>query len=366
MSAPRSKPLSAASSALMLLRVLGIAIVLNYHMAKLHIPGLSAIQVGGRLGNEVFFFVSGFGLTLSARATPNWDWVRRRWARVFPPCYVSLIPTIAILLLLGRVGLAGLAKAWPYLLGIQFFVGQDYLGAHLWFVSVILLCYGLFFPTRYLIERFGWRFLAVAVISLLLLYGLKFEAPGPCWVGAVGLDTDRISQEPLLRCFSYYAVFTLGIWWGHLSRHMAAEVGGESAGLWPWLATAIGLLLAFAALTVLRRRSPYLSAALILVSYPLLVSLHSAAVAVGGRLATVPRWLALFSEMSYPIYLTHYAVIDLAAARVPLVLRIPFVLVVTVLLALAIIYAVRLLSNCVAGRSPHGGHLRAAGEGSGA
>ena len=81
--------------ALDFLRSLAILLITNSHLDPLY-PS-PAFGTGGMFGNELFFFVSGFGLALSqSRQTVTFGaWYRKRARRVLVPMVIGVILLVA-------------------------------------------------------------------------------------------------------------------------------------------------------------------------------------------------------------------------------------------------------------------------------
>lgn len=80
-------------SNLVFLRILAIALIVNSHLESLY--PFSKLAFGGHLGNSLFYFVSGFGLSASfyRNPLPVWEWAIKRIVKVIVPLllFIALV-----------------------------------------------------------------------------------------------------------------------------------------------------------------------------------------------------------------------------------------------------------------------------------
>jgi surface polysaccharide O-acyltransferase-like enzyme len=80
-------------SNLVFLRILAIALIVNSHLEVLY--PTSKLAFGGHLGNSLFYFVSGFGLSESFHLNPLpvWEWAKKRAVKVIVPLllFIALV-----------------------------------------------------------------------------------------------------------------------------------------------------------------------------------------------------------------------------------------------------------------------------------
>ncbi|MFO0946598.1 MAG: acyltransferase [Planctomycetota bacterium] len=129
-----------------LFRIGAMAIVAIHHalsISDLPTPGLfNGRLIIGQIGVSVFCIISGF-FSMHSRGTPPLAWLRRRLTRVYVPYWITLT------LLIVANQFSGYKPMNPELIFSQY-LGTGYfthpsqlLGIHFWFISLILLCYGL-------------------------------------------------------------------------------------------------------------------------------------------------------------------------------------------------------------------------------
>lgn len=120
-----------------------LTIVLYHLLPKLPLPGLllRAISLGGS-GIYIYFFVSGYGLSLSS--TTNWlTFFRRRFAKVLLPYYVAVTLIFVVTLFVPIYRTDGWAEYLSHI-ALYKMVNNTYtrnLDEYLWFVSTIIQFY---------------------------------------------------------------------------------------------------------------------------------------------------------------------------------------------------------------------------------
>lgn len=121
------------------LRAFAAFLIINSHSDKLFPAGLSALGTGGSIGNAIFFFTSGYTLSLGIRKNTSdyLPWLKKRLVRLYPS---FLVFTLFSLLVFN-----GTYDWYDWL----FFNGS-------WFLQAIVVYYFLFFPLiKYLDKYLG-------------------------------------------------------------------------------------------------------------------------------------------------------------------------------------------------------------------
>lgn len=111
------------------LRAFAIFLIINSHSDRLFPPGFSVLGTGGSIGNAIFFFTSGYTLSLGIRKNNSdyLSWLKKRLVRLYPSFIVFAIFSMIMLKESYR---------WHDLL---FFNGS-------WFLQAIVIYYVIFFP----------------------------------------------------------------------------------------------------------------------------------------------------------------------------------------------------------------------------
>ena len=164
---------------LTVIRATACLLIVIYHMSRLNIPGIQALSRGGFIGNTIFFALSGYLLMLGSRdKSVNSAWIKKRLVRIYPSFWVSIL---IILLLSTSVGLNNtvkLADIFIYFTGLHYFGGVSSLGAHLWFISILIVCYLFFRPTRYLVVQASAALFSGLLALFLIIPALTFDGGG--------------------------------------------------------------------------------------------------------------------------------------------------------------------------------------------
>ena len=151
-----NKPVS-PTAYLDLLRAVAIVLVVNSHLDDLY--PIHQLGTGGVFGNELFFFISGYGLYLSYQASkePIGGWLIRRLHRVYEPLFV----VATFLVLVGDAPMHSFADFfWLYVIPLQF-----------WFLPTIVGCYVPVYLIMSKMETkraFAYLFAALAIAYVLL------------------------------------------------------------------------------------------------------------------------------------------------------------------------------------------------------
>ena len=178
--------ISQFNSSVSLSRVIGMVMIVLCHIASA--LGLSAVGQLLQSGVQLFLFISGY-LYSNKHIENGKRWLYQRFCRVCIPCYIWIL-LVCCAGLFARAALSGVSLL-AYLLNLQ---GYHYIFAflprvpgisgltHLWFITVLLVCYLLtLLYKRY--EKTGAHWLKTA-----LIIGLVLTVP----LGLLGLRIDYI------------------------------------------------------------------------------------------------------------------------------------------------------------------------------
>ena len=315
-------------------RSVACLLIVNYHTDTLHVPGLEQLARGGFVFNTVFIALSGYLLMLGARSkSVDLAWLKRRMTRIYPALGVSILLVSAIYPAMGLIEAVTLRDLLLYLTGMQYFAGLSELGPHLWFISVLLLCYLLFRPAKHCIETKPKRYLFI----LILLFGTASFVSWPSggepvlsWHQYRGNLYTRISQEVHIRFLYHFIVFYMSMYYSNIETRLNLDLNRFPV---------LSVLLLFTTFGIYVLSSSTRDANLLLNLVTIVASILCAAsffwavrtaTPFLGKLLPCFAFLAL---VSYEMYIIHYAVIEIAKAYVSVWLAYPFVFVVTVVLA---------------------------------
>jgi len=293
-------PLALSSLSRYRAQLMGLAIlwIMLYHaglaLPKWMLP-LMAVKGLGLVGVDIFFLLSGLGLSFSwksdPQAVPFW---RKRFARVIP-IFWFFVSLSLLKKALGK-GLV-LADAGRFL-GLDFFVSGE---LDRWFVPAILSCYLIFPLLAALVRRVGPAY-ALSGFSALawLISVLLVDTPAQHWQ----IFTVRLPA------------FGLGVYVGHVLANKqrapwmetpAMVYGGLLFGMGMWAA----LLVSVKSATAWRYGLWWYPT--VILAYPLCQLAGRALALLSGRTQGLQTWLAHLGAGSLEIYLTHAFVFGLAA-----------------------------------------------------
>jgi hypothetical protein len=153
-----------------LARIAAISLVVWYHLlsvSDIDPPQIFGLLNIGQLGVAIFCGLSGY-FSLRSIRTGNRPWITHRLKRIFMPYWLSLIPIfvanavthykpMSVSLILSEfLGLAGFTHR------------QSLVGVHVWFISLILACYGIAVVIR-------WRQSSLPLIAVLVFLAFRWD-----------------------------------------------------------------------------------------------------------------------------------------------------------------------------------------------
>ncbi len=147
-------------------------LIVNHHTSALDIPYLKLITKGGFILNTIFVFLSGYLLSLSFSKSKNINFfvfMKKRMQRIYPPLFFVLFITLIYSLITSKEVILTNYVKWFSGFGFFFSNNEIISTNHLWFVSVILVCYILFIPSYKLIEKKPF-FVLIFISTVIILY----------------------------------------------------------------------------------------------------------------------------------------------------------------------------------------------------
>ena len=189
------------------IQILCALLIVNYHTSILDIPYLNSIAKGGFVLNTDFVFLSGYLLSLSfskSNGSNFFFFIKKRLRRIYPSFIIVLIITFVYCLIASKEVLALNYLKWFTGFGYFFSDNEIFSNSHLWFVSVILVCYILFIPSYRLLEKRPFLLFTI-LTSIILLYNYYFT-----------LDPyqfySNITGYKILRLIYHYLIFLIAIY----------------------------------------------------------------------------------------------------------------------------------------------------------
>lgn len=163
------------------LKCFAALLIINSHSNALYPEGYSALATGGAIGNALFFFLSGYGISLSNLKVGFWKWIYKRFIRIYPATWVFM-------LLCNLIGI----KYEPI----------DFLITPYWFVNAIIVFYVLY----YFIKCFLSSYIKVVCCVLMIMYIVNL------WIfnDLSQYVVDNTRNSTLLHWFYYFAIMLFG------------------------------------------------------------------------------------------------------------------------------------------------------------
>lgn len=193
------QPTSPLNASVSLSRAIGVILIILCHIASAF--DMSSLGQLLQVGVQLFLFISGF-LYSNKQIEDEKKWIHRRARRICVPCCLWLVCICGIAVLRGQV--VSTFSAVLYFLNLQ---GYHYIFAflpqtpgiegltHLWFITVIMVCYLLLLLLKRMERHNG------DVIKRILLSGLILSVP----LGLLGLRIDYL--------WIYFAGYAAGRYW---------------------------------------------------------------------------------------------------------------------------------------------------------
>lgn len=128
----------AQSISLSIIRVLSMCLIVACHITqKYDMPIAFLLNVGV----QIFFFTSGF-LYGKLEITSIKDFVKKRFTKVYIPYFIVILLLISSYIIFSIEDIS-IKQIVSYVLNIQLFTNPIGGGNHLWFLTVIMICYAI-------------------------------------------------------------------------------------------------------------------------------------------------------------------------------------------------------------------------------
>ncbi len=175
---------------LVIIKFIAIILITNSHMDSLY--PIQLLASGGALGNSLFFFASGLGVTLSKKpATEKFTvWYKRRLVRIYYPMWLAL----GVYLYFDRVFFGDFFTTLKLVVYPKEF----------WFLPVLALFY---IPLYFIVKHYRHKAYAYTFYAFLIVYFIWYF---------FSYDENRFSVEDygLFKTFFYFIVVSLGVYAG--------------------------------------------------------------------------------------------------------------------------------------------------------
>lgn len=279
--------------AITLIQIICSLLIVNYHTAMLDVPILSNIAKFGFVFNTIFVFFSGYLLTKSYSNNEMqsfFSFFSKRIKRIYPAFHLTLL-LILIYCLVQNIPTNFLSFAY-WSTGLGYFLPNNEIfgNAHLWFVSVILICYILFKPTYKIMSAFPYLFLIFIISSIvflsLYLYGDLIDI------------YQRVNGNVIFRFLYHYFVFSFAVYWQLKNRKLETV---NSVKI-------VGFVIALITYIYFYSSSIY-SGITIISAFILSIILISIIYNLSSLFEKNLAFIFILSPITYELYLIHYPVI---------------------------------------------------------
>jgi peptidoglycan/LPS O-acetylase OafA/YrhL len=276
------------------IQILCALLIVNYHTSILDIPYLKLIAKGGFILNTIFVFLSGYFLSISFSRSKDIDFIKfmlKRIKRIYPSLILVLLITLFYSLITSKEVIFSNYLKWFTGFGYFFSNNEIFSVTHLWFVSVIMVCYILFIPSYKLINKRPFVFIT-AIGTIFLLYNYLFNENAL-------MIYNNISSDKVLRFLYHYMIFNIAIIWQVKSYNIKNFS----------YAHLITFTLSFLAYTLFMKSDSYSIVSVILV-IPIILSLIPMLYKTGNLFEKRLPIIFKLSTIPYELYLIHYIVIN--------------------------------------------------------
>lgn len=272
------------------LRAIACVLITNSHQEEIY--PIRILASGGLLGDVIFFAISGYCL-YSMKQQGVGKWYVKRLRRVYPPVWL----TAGVFLVTGLYGTVGIRRV----LELMFYP------THYHFVASILVLYILFYFVMKFINRYpeqrvrylGYVAIAVAVLYFILFYTVYDNSY---------YHIDDVNNKMI------WHLFILSMMIGCYFR-MNEEKFLNKGGIFPWIATAISMVLYFgtkfgASRGIIPPQLQWVNQLMLLV---LLVCIFRSFIGIEEKIRNIPSAIfapiRVIADMAFELYLAQAVVI---------------------------------------------------------
>ena len=138
------------NKSIQLIRIIAMLMIIVDHLVyRINMPGQGAIIQISNSGTLIFLFIS--GLLFGRQEIDNWGkWFKKRIFRICIPMWIFI--TIDMIVVYFIYGSFSIKYVFGYLFNVQGFVGGVPGAYHLWFLTLIMICY-IITPLLNLLDR---------------------------------------------------------------------------------------------------------------------------------------------------------------------------------------------------------------------
>ncbi len=292
-----------------LIKTFAAALICNSHMEELY--PISAMAVGGSLGNSLFFIVSGFLISTKTEIGPV-RWYLKRCSRLYPSYWILNL----VLLVVGDYDITTIQEFfYRFILPIKSF----------WFVGAILIFYALF----YFVIRSGRHNLQYWFLVTNIVYFIGY-------VFFLDLSRWTVEGSGYFKFIFYFDVMLCGYWikvnFAKIKEFAEKYRVGCLTGSVLSIVAFLGIRLAMIAVPIVTYVQFLVQASsLFFAGFTFMTALSFEPSLKHQKDSIIGKVLLLISSSTLEIYLVNYVLIDVATR---------FVFPVNTILAFSMIFVV--------------------------
>lgn len=291
-------------NAITIVRVLSMLMIITCHILQgYNKPSAFLFNIGV----QIFFLLSGF-LYGKIEITSIASFVKKRFVKVYIP-FILVVLCCAVIYTIFNIADLSFRNVIPYLFNIQGFVGDKIDGLnHLWFLSVLMICYFITPIAQRLLKYNSVLFIVLCILVGVVEFGFV---------------------QKMQSVAAWVMLYLLGMFWGK-NENKWINIG----------LIIISLILSFVMLYFLKMEyltDPHMVRYSIGLHCILALCIVSVLYCSLSKLEIcMPKWLQYCNDVSYEVYLIHHIVIlgplsllfvtPIKAINIVLILMITFVL----------------------------------------
>lgn len=322
------------NKSIQIVRIVAMFMIMFDHIITfINIPGKSFFIQVTNAGTLIFVFVS--GLLFGERNVDNWaNWIRKRLLRICVPMWITILFCLRLEQLLW--GVNEWKKGILYIFNIQGIFGVITSGAHLWFLTLIMVCYLLTPLLSRIKKRVETKYL---LLSVLIFCFLQITVSCFC-------DINLASAHSLGWWMLAIIIYFIGYMWGSRIVEFFNCNYKRVVGL-------VGISIVVGMLTVLLKQN--ISDLIIYNKFIIFYSLSCIELCIFvivyciGKIhfpKLINMGINLFDKISYEMYLVHMAV--LCFITIPIIKRLGVGIYIILTIVLSIIISILLHLICSA------------------
>ena len=264
-------------NAITIVRVLSMLMIITCHILQgYNRPSAFLFNVGV----QIFFLLSGF-LYGKIEIKSITLFVKKRFVKLYVP-FILIVLCCAMVYMIFNVADVSIRTIVPYILNIQGFVGEGIAGLnHLWFLSVLMICYFITPIAQKILKYKSILFVVVWIILCIIEFGVI---------------------QKMQSVAAWVMLYLLGMFWGKM------KIIWINIGLLVTSTIISFVMMCFLKMEYLT--DPHMVRYSIGLHYVLALCIVSVLYCALGKIEfCMPKWLQYCNDVSYEVYLIHHILI---------------------------------------------------------